>query len=389
MAFRVHGQTSRPLPFESREDGYVHEKWAIFTDADTLTDIVGRFRQVHPSMRLGTYSGKGGQYTEPGSNRMRGVERGEIKHRFLRGEIDVLVCTDAAAEGINLQTADLIINYDLPWNPMKVEQRIGRIDRIGQSHDRISLLNLCYVDSAEQIVYDRLLTRLAEAGGVVGEQQISMLPVNEDEFAQLARGTLHEEVLFKRARESIRLQQQRTETMEIPAAQLYEIYLRLQDKQDRNPAPVTLDNIWDALSRSDYLQQAGSVVAAGKPVIALDGLRNIPEKTRLTANQQLYEKGDPDTDGPLCFASYGEPVFDQLVKCFTDFELPGCAVRLEEAVPEMNAAVVACAVSCIGNDGQPETRLITRYSDLNGLVPDEKKTPGPGDLKAAKQQCTD
>ena len=179
VVFRVHGQTGRPLPFESREDGYVHEKWAIFTDADTLTDIVGRFRQVHPSMRLGTYSGKGGQYTEPGSNKMRGVERDEIKHRFLRGEIDVLVCTDAAAEGINLQTADLIINYDLPWNPMKVEQRIGRIDRIGQSHDRISVLNLCYVDSAEQIVYDRLLTRLAEAGGVVGEQQISMLPVNE------------------------------------------------------------------------------------------------------------------------------------------------------------------------------------------------------------------
>ena len=124
-------------------------------------------------------------------------------------------------------------------------------------------------------------------------------------------------------------------------------------------------------------------------MIALDGLRNIPEKTHLTANQQLYEKGDPDTDGPLYFASYGEPVFDQLVKCFTDFELPECTVRLEEAVPEMNAAVVAYAVSCIGNDGQPETRLITRYSDLNGLVPDEKKTPGPGDLKAAKQQCTD
>ena len=353
---------------------------------DTLTDIVSRFRQVHPSMLLGTYSGKGGQYTEPGSNRMRGVERDEIKHRFLRGEIDVLVCTDAAAEGINLQTADLIINYDLPWNPMKVEQRIGRIDRIGQTHDRIFVLNLCYVDSAEQIVYDRLLTRLAEAGGVVGEQQISMLPVNEDEFAQLAEGTLNEESLFRRARERICLQQQRTETMEIPAAQLYEIYLRLQDRQDRNPAPVTLDNIWDALYRSDYLQQTGSVVVAGKPVIILEGLRGIPEKTQLTANQQLYEKGDADMEGPLCFASYGEPVFDQVVKRFTDFEIPECAVRLEEEVPEMNATVVAYAVSCIGKDGEPETRLITRYSDLDGLVPDEKNTPGPGDLKASKQR---
>ena len=231
------------------------QQTVIFTRFwDTLTDIVRRLRQVQPDMRLGTYSGKGGQYVDFATNRLRGVERDEIKHRFLRGEIDILVCTDAAAEGINLQTANLIINYDLPWNPMKVEQRIGRIDCIGQAHDRIEVLNLCYVNSAEQIVFDRLLTRLAEAGGVVGAQQISMLPVNEDEFADLAAGTLKEDVLFKRDQERIRLQKERTETMEVPADQLYDIYLRLQEKHYKNPPPVTLGNIWDALCKSRYLQ---------------------------------------------------------------------------------------------------------------------------------------
>lgn len=83
-----------------------------------------------------------------------GLNRDDIKHRFLRGEIDVLVCTDAAAEGLNLQTANLLVNFDLPWNPMKVEQRIGRIDRIGQRHSTIFVSNLCYLNSAEEIATD-------------------------------------------------------------------------------------------------------------------------------------------------------------------------------------------------------------------------------------------
>jgi superfamily II DNA/RNA helicase len=57
----------------------------------------------------------------------RNATREEVKRRFVNGDIDVLLCTDAAAEGLNLQTADLLVNFDLPWNPMKVEQRIGRI----------------------------------------------------------------------------------------------------------------------------------------------------------------------------------------------------------------------------------------------------------------------
>ena len=353
---------------------------------DTLTDIVRRLQQVHPTMRLGTYSGKGGQYADIAGNRMRGVERDEIKHRFLRGEIDVLVCTDAAAEGINLQTANLIINYDLPWNPMKVEQRVGRIDRIGQAHDRIYVLNLCYVDSAEQIVYDRLLTRLAQAGDVVGAQQISMLPINEDEFAELAAGNLKEDVLFKRARERIHRQKERAETMEVPADELYEIYLRLQEKQDQHPAPVTLDNIWDALSGSKYLQDAGAERPSGKPSMKIRGLQGVSKQVAITADQQLYEKGDPELDAPLYFASYGDPVFDQIVEAFHQFDLPGCVARLEEEVPDIGATVVAFAAACIDAGGQSEIRLITRYPDLSNITLDEKRVLGEEDLEVPKKK---
>ena len=154
-----------------------YRQTVIFTRFyDTLIDIVNRLRAVDPFMLIGTYSGRGGHYKEAGSVDLKGTSREEIKHRFLNGKIDILVCTDAAAEGLNLQSADLLVNFDLPWNPMKVEQRIGRIDRIGQKHDRIEVLNLCYLGTAEEIVYGRLLSRLSAAESVVGAQAFSMVP---------------------------------------------------------------------------------------------------------------------------------------------------------------------------------------------------------------------
>ncbi len=353
---------------------------------DTLSDIVNRLRKIDPAMLIGTYSGKGGQYVDPRNNQLRGVERDEIKHRFFRGEIDVLVCTDAAAEGLNLQTADLIINYDLPWNPMKVEQRIGRIDRIGQKHERIKVLNLCYVDSAEQIVYDRLLKRLAQAGDVVGTQQISMLPVTEDEFADLAAGTLNKETLLKRAEQRIKIQQQRTESMEIPARDLYNIYLRLKDKRSQNPPPIQLINIWDAMVGSKYLRDLGSTVTAEDNLFKIRGIDENSYETALTVDQDLYEKGAPDGEPPIHFASYGDPFFERIIDAFDQLDLPECIARLKEDVPETQAEIVAYAAACINEDGQSEIKLITRYSDLSNIVLDEGKTLNADALVPAKKK---
>ena len=66
----------------------------------------------------------------------RVISRDEVKRRFREGKADVLLCTDAAAEGLNFQFCGALINYDMPWNPMRVEQRIGRIDRLGQRYPK-------------------------------------------------------------------------------------------------------------------------------------------------------------------------------------------------------------------------------------------------------------
>jgi SNF2 family DNA or RNA helicase len=73
---------------------------------------------------------------------------------------DILLSSEVAAEGVDLQFSSLLINYDLPWNPMRIEQRIGRIDRIGQEAERILIWNFLYADSIDDRIYERLLTRL-------------------------------------------------------------------------------------------------------------------------------------------------------------------------------------------------------------------------------------
>ena len=74
-------------------------------------------------------------------------------------EVRVLVATDAAGEGVNLQNANLMVNYDLPWNPNRLEQRFGRIHRIGQI-EVCHLWNLVAKETREGDVYHRLLEKL-------------------------------------------------------------------------------------------------------------------------------------------------------------------------------------------------------------------------------------
>ena len=79
--------------------------------------------------------------------------------RVFRGSADVLVSTEAGGEGRNLQFANVLVNYDLPWNPMKVEQRIGRLDRIGQERP-VEIYNLVYEGTLEERIVQVLQDRI-------------------------------------------------------------------------------------------------------------------------------------------------------------------------------------------------------------------------------------
>jgi SNF2 family DNA or RNA helicase len=102
-------------------------------------------------------------------------ERLAVQERFKHDpEVQVLLATDAAGEGINLQRAHLMVNYDLPWNPNRLEQRFGRIHRIGQT-EVCHLWNLVADDTREGDVYRKLLDKLEQARQALGGQVFDVL----------------------------------------------------------------------------------------------------------------------------------------------------------------------------------------------------------------------
>src|SRR5215831_6399040 len=83
--------------------------------------------------------------------------------------IQILLSSEVGSEGIDLQFRRFLVNYDLPWNPMKVEQRIGRLDRLGQKAERISIINLSLVDTVEERILERLYERINIFRESIGE----------------------------------------------------------------------------------------------------------------------------------------------------------------------------------------------------------------------------
>src|SRR5205085_3079559 len=102
-------------------------------------------------------------------------ERAKAQASFTQEkDVLVLVATDAAGEGINLQRAHLMVNYDLPWNPNRLEQRFGRIHRIGQT-EVCHLWNLIASETREGEVFQRLFEKLEEERKALGGQVFDVL----------------------------------------------------------------------------------------------------------------------------------------------------------------------------------------------------------------------
>ncbi|MXZ78963.1 MAG: DUF3883 domain-containing protein [Acidimicrobiia bacterium] len=102
-------------------------------------------------------------------------DRRAIQDRFrVDPTVRVLVATDAAGEGVNLQVANLMVNYDLPWNPNRIEQRFGRIHRIGQQR-RCHLWNMVAHETREGVVFTRLFEKIEQQRGVYGDQVYDVL----------------------------------------------------------------------------------------------------------------------------------------------------------------------------------------------------------------------
>ena len=149
------------------------EKWRefgviIFSQYyDTAKWIADSLALRYPDEAIGLYAGAGRSrfYQKSGSV---SIERETLKKMVAEHEVSIIVATDAACEGLNLQTLGTLINVDLPWNPTRLEQRIGRIKRFGQVRKEVDMLNLVNEQTVDEKVYERLSERMRDRYDLFG-----------------------------------------------------------------------------------------------------------------------------------------------------------------------------------------------------------------------------
>lgn len=158
-----------------------------------------------------------------------------IKHELIHGDVKeerevilkrfetdpdsrALLSSEVGSEGVDLQFCWVVVNYDLPWNPMRVEQRIGRVDRHGQKHQKISIVSLLYNDTIDAEVYIRLFQRLRLSENALGGfEAVLGEPVRE-----MVRRLLDPELSSQQKLEAIDQAAQAAENMKIESESLEE-----------------------------------------------------------------------------------------------------------------------------------------------------------------------
>jgi superfamily II DNA or RNA helicase len=136
------------------------ERWrlVVFTGRRETQTTIQAFLESH-GLKVGIVNGESGARNQETIGRFRQNPPG----------CRVIVSTEAGSEGVNLQVANVMVNYDLPWNPMIVEQRIGRIQRLASDHAHVSIFNIMLRGTFEEYIVGRLMEKLQMAAHAIGD----------------------------------------------------------------------------------------------------------------------------------------------------------------------------------------------------------------------------
>ncbi|HOQ47750.1 MAG TPA: SNF2-related protein [Bryobacteraceae bacterium] len=280
------------------------ESAIVFTQyTDTMEYLRDFLAREMPDVPVASYSGSGGAWRD-GSGRWITCSKEEIKRRLKTGRVRLLVCSDAAGEGLNLQAAGVLANYDLPWNPMKVEQRIGRIDRLGQQRPQVKILNFAYKDTVEADVYFAVGERIQLFQGIVGRLQpiLSKLPRRFEEVTLTSR----------EAREAARQRFLAEIEQEVTSAAEAPLDLDIVAREDLAVPPLP-EPPYD-LAKLDHLMGLDTSHPVGLEWRPLDvrtyaaRLPGMQEPVRVTTAAEVFEEcGDSHQ-----FFSPGGPLFEEV-----------------------------------------------------------------------------
>lgn len=218
-------------------------------------------------------------------------ERRELRHRFSLNKedpqaLDVLLSSEVGCEGLDFQFCDALVNYDLPWNPMRVEQRIGRIDRYGQKSETVVIYNFITPGTVDAEIYDRCLIRIGVFKQALGgsEEILGKLTREIHAIAENLELTAEERSarLQQLADNEIRLVQEQTR-LEEEQTKLFGLALPKHDEDMVKQAssfwlaPAMLANL---VARYLEAQGVGNLPASlgRKPVVTLQLGQEIREK---------------------------------------------------------------------------------------------------------------
>ncbi len=161
VVFTESKRTQKYIARELRKVGYTEDDILLFNgDFDDAMS-----KQIFHAWQVKNYRN---------TNYGRSVEYKHAIVDYFKSHAKVLIVTDAGSEGLNLQFCNTVINYDLPWNPQKIEQRIGRCHRYGQSHDVIAINLLNTDNEADKRVYEILSRKFELFEGVFGASDIAL-----------------------------------------------------------------------------------------------------------------------------------------------------------------------------------------------------------------------
>ncbi|MEB3175023.1 MAG: helicase-related protein, partial [Cyanobacteriota bacterium] len=143
------------------QENWVKHGCIIFSQYyDSAAWVAEALSHCFPNSLLGLYAGAGKSALFRGPGARAEENREELKRLVEIEKLRIMVATDAACEGLNLQRLGTLINLDLPWNPTRLEQRIGRVKRFGQVREAVDMLNLVYQGTVDEKIYETLSARM-------------------------------------------------------------------------------------------------------------------------------------------------------------------------------------------------------------------------------------
>ena len=182
-----------------RADGYT--KVMVFSQfRDTQLWLREQLAKGGVERLLAGLSGTEDWVHQPESGKFVAESREKVVQQFRERPDGILLCTETAAESLNFQFCSAIINYDIPWNPMRLEQRIGRIDRIGQERPFIRIVHLFYRDTVEFDAYTAMDERIQEFQENVGTLQ----PILAANLESLIRESVMDDGASRDVRQAVR-----------------------------------------------------------------------------------------------------------------------------------------------------------------------------------------